>query len=48
MVLKPKALRNIPTSLNSVTQQNPLLSFETKTYNMPVAGFFSTKKSGIS
>ena len=48
MVLKPKALRNIPTSLNSVTQQNPLLSFQTSTYNMPVAGFFTTSKSGIS
>jgi hypothetical protein len=48
MVLKPKALRNIPTSLNSVTQQNPLLSFQTSTYNMPVSGFFTTSKSGIS
>ena len=45
MVLNPKALRNIPTSLNSVTQQNPLLSFQTSTYNMPVAGFFTTSKS---
>ena len=48
MVLKPKALRNIPTSLNSVTQQNPLLSFEASSYNMPVSGFFTTSKSGIS
>lgn len=48
MVLKPKSLRYIPSIVNTITQQNPLLSFETKTYNMPVAGFFSTKKSGIS
>ena len=48
MVLKPKSLRYIPTKSNAVTQQNPLLSFKTKTYNMPVSGFFSTNKSGIS
>jgi hypothetical protein len=48
MVLKPKSLRYIPTKSNIVTQQNPLLSFETKKYNMPVSGFFSTNKSGIS
>ena len=48
MILKNKSLRYIATKNNNLTQQNPLLSFKTSTYNMPVSGFFSTNKSGIS
>ena len=48
MVLKDKSLRYIATKNNNLKQQNPLLSFKTSTYNMPVSGFFSTNKSGIS
>jgi hypothetical protein len=48
MVLKPTSLRYIATRSNTVTQQNPLLSYQTSTYNMPVSGFFSTEKSGIT
>ena len=29
-------------------QQNPLLSYSTSSYNLPVSGFFTTKKSGIN
>lgn len=48
MVLKDKSLRYIATKNNSLKQQNPLLSYKTSTYNMPVSGFFSTNKSGIT
>jgi hypothetical protein len=48
MVLKPKTLRYIETNNSTLIQQNPLLNFKTSTYNIPVAGFFSTQKSGIN
>jgi len=48
MILKSKSLRYIATSSNTLKQQNPLLNFKTSTYNMPVTGFFSTQKSGIT
>ena len=48
MVLKAKSLRHIETLNEEVKQQNPLLSYTTKEYNIPISGFFSTKKSGVT
>ena len=47
IVLKYESLRFIPQSSSEVQQQNPLLGYKTKQFNIPVDGFFTTHKSGI-
>ena len=48
IVLKYESLRFVPTNSSDVNQQNPLLGYKTNKYNIPVTGFFSTNKSGIT
>ena len=48
IVLKFESLRFIKKNEGIVDLQNPLLSYKTKNYNLPVSGFFSTEKSGVT